>query len=132
MQKVKTIIESTRINPLVQNGHQKITEYIDFLLNQSDIMECVKSLKIKNCEGYDQIPQRVLSEGIEILLTPLTGLFKRIISQNKIPDQWRISKTIPIHKKGQKQNIENYHPISNLCSTSKIFERLILTRIKNL
>ena len=97
--KVKTIVESTRLNPLVHNGHQKILEYIDFPLNQSDIMECVKSLKIKNCEGYDQIPQRVLSEGIQILVSLLTGLFKLIISQNKIPDQWRISKTIPIHKK---------------------------------
>ena len=35
-------------------------------------------------------------------------------------------------QKGPKQNIENYCPISNLCSTSKIFEKLILTRIKNL
>jgi hypothetical protein len=29
-------------------------------------------------------------------------------------------------------NIENYRPISNLCSTSKIFEKLILLRIKKL
>ena len=24
-----------------------------------DIYECVKQLKIKNCEGYDRIPQRI-------------------------------------------------------------------------
>jgi hypothetical protein len=27
------------------------------------------------------------------------------------------------------KNNENYHPIANLCSTSKIFEKLILKRI---
>ena len=32
-------------------------------------------------------------------------------------------------KKGPKKDIENYRPISNLCSTSKIFEELILKRI---
>ena len=101
-------------------------------ISSIDILECVKSLKIKNCEGYDRIPQRVLSEGIDHLLSPLTGLFKLITTQNSIPDQWRTSKIIPIHKKGPKQNIENYRPISNLCSTSKFFEKLILKRIQNL
>ena len=70
VQKVQTIVESTRINPLVHKGHQKIIEYNDFPLNQSDIMEYVKSLKIKNCEGYDRIPQRVLSEGLKYLYLP--------------------------------------------------------------
>ena len=35
-------------------------------------------------------------------------------------------------QKGQKQNIENYCPIANLCSFSKIFEKLILKQIQKL
>ena len=31
--------------------------------------------------------------------------------------------------KGAKTAIENYHPIANLCSASKIFEKLILKKI---
>ena len=34
VQKVKTIVESTRINPLVHNGHQKIIDHIDLLPSQ--------------------------------------------------------------------------------------------------
>ena len=44
--------------------------------------------------------------------------------------KWKFSKIIPIHKKGSKQAIENYRPISNLCSSTKTFENLILNRIK--
>ena len=40
-----------------------------------------------------------------------------------------ISKTVPIHKKGNNKDIENYRPIANLCSTSKILEKFILKRI---
>ena len=40
-----------------------------------------------------------------------------------------MSKITPIHKKGDKNNIKNYRPISNLCSMSKIFEKLIMQRI---
>ena len=54
----------------------------------------------------------------------------RIYNQTSVPAQWLISKTIPIYKsKGEKTDIENYRPISNLCSASKIFEKLILKRI---
>jgi hypothetical protein len=38
-----------------------------------------------------------------------------------------IAKTIPVYKnKGDKSNSSNYRTIANLCSTSKIFEKLIL------
>ena len=40
-----------------------------------------------------------------------------------------MAKTIPLHKKGPRKDIENYRPIANLCSASKIFEKLILKRI---
>ena len=83
--KVKNITESTQINPLVHNGHQKINIVDNDIIPITDIIECVKSLKIKNCEGYDRIPQRILSEGIEYLIEPLTGLFKLIVQQTKIP-----------------------------------------------
>ena len=35
-------------------------------------------------------------------------------------------------QKGPKQNIENYRPIANLCSATKIFEKLILLRLQKL
>ena len=41
-------------------------------------------------------------------------------------------KNYPNPQKDPKQNIENYRPISNSCSTSKIFETLILKRIQKL
>ena len=40
------------------------------------------------------------------------------------------SNTSPVYKnKGDKKDIENYRPISNLCSSSKTFEKFILKRI---
>ena len=99
-------------------------------MTSKDITECLKTIKIKNCEGYDRIPQRILVDGAESLITPLSGLFQRNYTQKTIPAQWSVSKIIPTHKKGPKYNIENYRPIANLCSTSKFFEKLILKRLQ--
>ncbi len=94
------------------------------------LIEVMKSLKPKNSEGYDRIPQRILLDGIEHLIVPFEKLFSQIYQSKKVPDQWLIAKTIPIYKnKGDPHNIINYRPIANLCSTSKVFEKMILRRI---
>ena len=41
-------------------------------------------------------------------------------------------KNYPSLKKGNVHQIENYRPIANLCSASKVFERLILKQINYL
>ena len=43
-----------------------------------------------------------------------------------------MAKITPIHKKGNKNDVSNYRPIANLCSASKIFEKLILQRIQDI
>ena len=97
-----------------------------------NIHKALRSIKIRNCEGYDRIPQRILTEGSEILITPIKRLFELIYEHKSIPQQWSISKIIPIHKKGSKTNIQNYRPIANLCAMTKVFEQLIIDRIKEI
>ena len=41
-------------------------------------MEAISLIKQKNCEGMDRIPQRIIVDGISILIKPLTELFNSI------------------------------------------------------
>ena len=130
--KVDDIVNAQIIKNDVFNGTQKLTPTdLDFM-QESDVETAINSLKNKNCEGHDRIPVRILADGKLLLLKPLTQLFRKIYQTRQIPEQWLISKIIPIHKKGQMKNVENYRPIANLCSCSKIFEKLILQRIRKL
>ena len=86
-----------------------------------NIRRAALSIKMKNSEGDDRIPQRVLIDGIEILLGPLTNLFKNVYEKKEIPEQWKMSKITPVHKKGVKNDVSNYRPVANLCSASKIY-----------
>ena len=95
----------------------------------NDVKECMSELKNKKCEGFDRIPVCMIYDARELLLPPMAVLFNSIYQTLKIPEQWKVSKIIPIFKKGNKTEIENYRPIANLCSASKIFEKLILKQI---
>ena len=90
------------------------------------------SLKSKKCHGNDNIPLIVLKDGAEVLASPFTKFFEKIYQTKELPDQWKISRTLPLFKKGDKKNIKSYRPISNLCSASKIFEKLMLTRLTDI
>ena len=129
--KVDDIVNESIVSDTVYNGRQKITPTSLNYMSIENVKDCMKSLKAKNTEGFDRIPQRVLKDGCDHLLIPFTTLMNKIYTEKEIPDQWRISKIIPVHKKGDCSKIENYRPISNLCASSKIFEKLIMKRIES-
>ena len=56
---------------------------------------------------------------------PLSVIFKDCPSEGKFLHEWKKANVVPVHKKGNKQNLENYRAISLLPICSKIFERLI-------
>ena len=129
MSKVEKIRSETLITPDIFNGHRKVLDQDKNFINESDVLTCLISLKSKNCYGYDRIPLKVLKDGAQVLYKPVTVLLRNIYETKTFPDQWLISRIIPIHKKGKKGLIENYRPISNLCSLTKVFEKLMLNRI---
>ena len=100
--KINSITSTTQISNTVYNGKKKVDHPNSFFMTEKDILDCLCKIKIKNCEGFDRIPQRVLVDGAPILIHPLRELFPRVYYQNSLPEQWLISKITPIHKKVQK------------------------------
>ena len=56
---------------------------------------------------------------------PLSIIFNDCLNKGKFPHEWKKANVVPVHKKGNKQSLKNYRPISLLPICSKIFERLI-------
>ena len=59
----------------------------------------------------------------------LEMIFKQVLLTSVFPSEWKKGNTAPIHKKGAKQNIKNYRPVSLLPICGKTFERLILNEM---
>jgi hypothetical protein len=117
--KIKSALDKISVRDGVYNkGRQVHSENKMFMLD-SDIWECVKSLKAKNSEGMDRIPKGIVMDGKDILVKPLVGLLELIYSQSTVPDQWLIAKTIPVFK-----NKEDRSDISNYCLIANLFENI--------
>ena len=92
-----------------------------------DIISVIKALDKCKAHGYDNI--RMLKLCDSAIVKPLTILFKNCISQGIFADNWKKSNICPIHKKGDKQIVNNYRPVSLLPICGKIFERLIFNSL---
>ena len=58
-------------------------------------------------------------------------VFRNCFEASTFPIEWKKANVIPVYKKGNKQEISNYRPISLLPIFSKIFERIIFNNIFN-
>ena len=75
--------------------------------------------------GSDGIHGLVLKNCSNTLANPLSILFKISYYSSIIPDDWKMANVVPIHKKGSKENVENYRPISLTSLVMKVFEKII-------
>ncbi|GBP79249.1 Craniofacial development protein 2 [Eumeta japonica] len=104
----------------------------DFL--QSEIEKAIQSQKNDKTPGPDQITNKMLKIAITIPenLKKLKGMYNTILRTELMPLQWTKSTIILLHKKGDRDNIEYYRPISLMSNIYKIFFKLILNRLKEL
>ena len=63
------------------------------------------------------------------ILKPLELIFKSCIESGKFPIEWKKANVVPVHKKNNKQLIENYRPISLLPFCGKILEWIIYNKM---
>merc|ERR1712212_116261 len=118
-----------------KNIHEKVkSPSIDFsyLINSSR-----DSISFENCTtseiekeistmkkqgGLHDIPARFLKLCNNFIADPLSRLFNQCIEKGVFPDILKTAQITPVHKKGPKNEIQNYRPISVLLNIGKIFE----------
>ena len=108
------------------------TSLLSFVdIKELDISNILKSLDANKAHGHDDISVRMLKLSQKSILKPLKLIFENCLRTRLFPDQWKKANVVPIHKKGDKQLIENYRPVSLLPICGKVFERLIFNSLFN-
>jgi hypothetical protein len=51
------------------------------------------------------------------------------MNKEKLPDQWKESLIVPVHKKGDKTDCSNYRGLSLLSTSNKILSNILLSRL---
>jgi hypothetical protein len=83
-----------------------------------EIERIIRSVRVKNLHGYDGITTKMLKVGAPYISSPLNDICNKSI---RSPLKYSILKAL--FKKGDRENMANYRPISLLTTFSKVFEK---------
>ena len=87
-------------------------------------MNIISALHANKGSGPNSINTNIIQLLKEEISGPLCKIFNLSFSTGHHPDLFKISKTIPIFKKGSRLLVSNYIPISLLSNLNKILEKL--------
>jgi Notch-like protein len=94
-----------------------------------EIENIICSFKNKDSYGYDDISLKVLKLGTPYIRSPFNYICNRILQSGTFPERLKYSEVKRLHKKGDKQLMSNYRPISLLTSFSKVVEKVMFNRL---
>ena len=79
----------------------------------------------------DQISNKVIKLAAPVIYKQLTELFNLSLKSGEYPDDWKLAKVFPVFKAGERNDPNNYRPISILSTISRVFEKLVYEQIYN-
>jgi hypothetical protein len=82
-------------------------------MDPASIKECILSLKSKNTKSFYRILQRVIFDGLNEQISPLSKLFALIYKKRSVPNLWLVTKTLPVVIK---KNTMKATDLSSMCA----------------
>ena len=126
---------SQQCKPVINNSVLPMLRFltnkrIDLVTIENDeIISLIRKLNPNKATGSDGISGHMLLLCDESVILPLQIIFTNIMSTSIYPDMWKLANVTPVFKKGDKQLIKNYRPISLLPICGKILENIIFNNL---
>ena len=94
-------------------------------INPLTVASKLKKLKTFKSPRPDGLHPRVLHELANCISTPLSIIFNTSLTTSVLPTDWKTANVSAIHKKGNKNQAQNYRPVSLTSIAGKILEQII-------
>ena len=106
-------------------------EDLDGEITREEIIKGIDKLKKGKSGGLDEISAELLQLSKGKIIEFLYTLFNKMFTLGYFPLRWAVGIVVPLHKKGDINEPDNYRGISLLSITSKIFTGILNRRLYN-
>ena len=113
------LLQSIAISCSKVKGHPLI------IFSQSGIQHLLSTLDVNKASGPDRISPYILKHCAEELSPVLQVIFTQSLATGTLPPDWLSANIYPVFKKGSRNKVCNYRPISLTPICSKVMEHII-------
>ena len=118
---VEEALPSRHIASALQSVPQLEQSFSRINIEFRDILSATSRLKSSYSPGPDGVPSVFLKKCIAGLLTPLQHIFQLSLRKGAFPLVWKAAYMFPVHKKGDRSNVDNYRGISAMSAVWHAF-----------
>jgi hypothetical protein len=97
--------------------------------NHLEVETAIVMLKSINLQAVIQLPAKLIQTRGETLVSAIHKLITSVWNKDELPDQWKESIILPIHKTSDKTDCNNYDGIILLSTSYKILSNILLSRL---
>jgi len=113
------------------NNYEIENDTLDRTFSCEEVAGAIRCLKTGKSTGIDNLTAEMFIECKDLFTPLLCKLFNYMISKCVYPDSWTKGIIVPVPKKGDRNDVNNYRGITLTSIFSKIFSILLDTRLRN-
>lgn len=121
--------EKVALTMLKRKGVDNRNSFYMADINESDVMNIVRTMKIKTSTDCYGMSTKLLKEIMPYIVAPLVPILNSCLRAGVFPKSMKLAEVIPIYKKGDRHDPSNYRPISMLPVLSKILEYWVRSQL---
>jgi len=90
------------------------------MIQEKTIRDLLLQLDYRKSMGPDEIHLRLLRELVEVIAELLSIIYQHSLLMGEVPEEWRLANVTPIYKKGCREDLGNYRPVSQSSPWQKL------------
>lgn len=117
--------DDTNADPLCLVSGKGMEPWFD----ENDVLRGLNEVNPRAGAGPDKLPGYFIKYCATSLAKPLFLIFSASLRSGSFPREWRRGFVLPVFKSGDRSDVSHYRPISILSLTSKVFEKIIYSKL---
>lgn len=99
--------------------------------SSEEVLSIINTLHNNKSPGVDGVSPYVVKRVGHLISPVLSHIINSSIETGSFPSELKVALVVPLHKKGDSSELNNYRPISLLSVFSKIIEKIMKARVLN-
>lgn len=100
-------------------------------VDEAEIYDVIASLNNSSSNDIYNLNIKLIKAAAPVITPVLVHIINNCFETGVFPDILKLCKVIPVHKKGDKDDVDNYRPVTITPVFSKVIEKALKNRLMN-